>query len=111
MSLPLDVWRETVPGTHKLYENGTVIARVRATENGAHVAEVGSCLLPGAFPSARVAYGAVWLFRRDPVRWLTGRAYWCRLVDVSRIEGLPLFSAEVQQAERHGVDCAGWKAT
>jgi hypothetical protein len=80
-----------------------VIARVNAfgaDGNGFVVARVGTILLPGSFPSVPVAYGAVWLFLRDPVRWLTGRAYWCRVVG-----NIELSPAEVRQAQRFGVVC------
>jgi hypothetical protein len=99
------VWRETEPGVHKLYEDGSVIARVSALKAGTDgnnfaVARVGDILLPGSFPSAPVAYGAVWMFLRDPVEWLTGRAYWSRVVG-----NMELSPAEVQQAQRFGVVC------
>jgi hypothetical protein len=104
MSTSPRAWRETEPGVHKLYEDGSVIARVNASGagpdgNGFVVARVGTILLPGHFPSAPVAYGAVWMFLRDPVQWLTDRAYWCRVVG-----NMELSPAEIQQAQRFGVD-------
>jgi hypothetical protein len=105
MSTHPRVWRQTAPSVHELYEDGTAIARVEGfgagpDGSGFVVARVGNVLLPGWFPSAPVAYGAVWMFLRDPVRWLTDRAYWCRVVG-----NMELSPGEVRQAQRFGVVC------